>query len=41
VLNADRGSIIVRKADGSLPPLPPLPPVAPSMKAPKIVVERN
>ena len=41
VLNADHGSVIVRKGDGALPPLPPLPPVAPSGKMPKIVVERN
>ena len=41
VLNADRGSIIVRKGDAGLPPLAPLPPAAPSVKTPKIVVERN
>ncbi len=41
VLNADHGSVIVRKSDALLPPLPPLPPVTPSGKMPKIVVERN
>ena len=43
VLNADHGTVVVRKGDASLPPLPPLPPVAPVVpgKLPKIIVERN
>lgn len=41
VLNADRGSVTVRKGDGGLPPLPPLPPPLPNGRISKIVVERN
>ncbi|MEO8127537.1 MAG: DUF4097 family beta strand repeat-containing protein [Bryobacteraceae bacterium] len=44
ILNADHGSVIVRKGDASLPPLPPMPPMSPPPppgKLPKIVVERN